>query len=103
MKELEFSWKYKNYEFRACPKRLARLFDDDVNETIDFIKWEADNDGNLHCFSLAYWIRSGEGYYLKCVGSRPFEYIDNDDVLVVWQGMRAAQNALDLYFQMTDE
>ena len=38
--ELNFNWKYKDYELRACPKTLARLNKEDQNETIDLIKWQ---------------------------------------------------------------
>ena len=52
--ELEFSYKYKDYELRACPKRLVRFNEDEPNETIDLIKWETADDGKRYCYSLAY-------------------------------------------------
>ena len=43
--ELDFNWKYKDYELRACPTSLARLNPDDKNTTIDFVKWFKPADG----------------------------------------------------------
>lgn len=83
--ELNFNWKYKDYELRACPKILARLNKEDQNETIDLIKWGAHNDGEKYCFSLAYWKRGSEGFDLSLVGSRVFEYIDEEDLEIVWE------------------
>ena len=33
--ELDFNWKYKDYELRACPASLIRLSPDDKNTTIN--------------------------------------------------------------------
>ena len=79
---LEFSFKYKDYELRACPKRLARFSPEEPNETIDFVKWNKSED-KPYCFSLAFFERYSEGYRLKFVGDRPFEYIDKKDLIVV--------------------
>ena len=95
---LEFSWKYKDYELKACPKRLARFSEDEPNETIDLIKY-FDYDGRRLCYSLAYFIRKSEGYDLRFVGNRPFEDIAEVDVLKVWEGLKTAQAVLDAFFR----
>lgn len=93
--ELNFNWKYKNYELRACPKHLVKFNDDDKNETIDFVKW---NDDHTSCFSLAYWIKNKERYDLTIVGNRAFEYIEDEDIDIVWTHLKAAQKILDAYW-----
>ena len=98
--QLEFCWKFKNYELRACPKRLARLSDDERNETIDFVMWNTDSTGKRYCFSLAYWRRDNEGYFLKFVGDRPFQYIASEDVPIVWTALQVAQAMLDKFFDI---
>lgn len=95
---LEFNWKYKNYELRACPKHLARFTPYEPNETIDFVSWKKDGKGKDYCFSLAYFLKGSEGYYLKFVGDRPFQYIDEDDVPYVWKALNAAQKILDAFW-----
>lgn len=94
---LEFQWKYKDYELKACPKRLVRYSEDESNETIDLIKW-FDHDGRRLCYSLAYFIRKSEGYDLRFVGNRPFEDIDTEDVPKVWEALKTAQAVLDAFY-----
>lgn len=97
--ELNFNWKYKDYELRACPKHLARFSDDEENETIDLIKWQTDKeDGRRYCFSLAYWQRDKEGFDLTLVGTRVFEEIEEDDLEMVWKQLHTAQLVLDRFW-----
>lgn len=97
--ELDFSFKYKDYEIRACPIHLARFSPEEKNETVDFVKWEIDSTGRKYCFSLAYFERNSEGYHLHFVGSRMFEYIASEDVKVLWRALEQAQEILDKFFK----
>jgi hypothetical protein len=99
MQQLEFNWKYKDYELRACPRRLARLEDDESNETIDFVKWY-DYHGKRACYSLAYWQETSEGYDLKFVGDRPFRDIEIEDLSTIWTALHLAQKVLDGWFKL---
>ena len=96
---LEFNWEYKNYALKACPKRLVR-FKNEPNETIDFIKYDTDSNGERYCYSLAYWRKDDEGYELKFVGDRPFKHIEPEDIEVVWKALRVAQKVLDGWFEL---
>ena len=98
--KLEFSWKYKDYELRACPKRLVSFNDNEPNDTIDFVKWTTSSDGTKYCFSLAYWSKYSEGYELEFVGDRPFQYIASEDLEIVWKALRVAQKVLDGWFDI---
>ena len=98
--KLEFNWSYKDYELRACSQRLVLLKDDEPNETIDLVKWQTDSSGNRSCFSVAYWKKDNEGYYVHFVGSRPFEHIEPEDLEVVWKAMNVAQKVLDGWFDL---
>lgn len=101
--DLEFSWKYKDYELHACPKRLVRFYEGEKNETIDLVKWGETWDGKRHRWSLAYFIRKEEGYDLRFVGNRPFEDIDPEDVPKVWEALKTAQAVLDAFFMGVEE
>lgn len=98
--ELNFSWKYKDYELRACPKPLVKTRIYDKNETIDFVKWRTNSDGTKYCFSLAYWRRNSEGYDLRFVGNRPFDYIEVEDLDTIWEALRMAQDVLNKWFEL---
>lgn len=96
--KLEFSFKYKDFEIKACPKRLARFTPDEENETINLVKWATRENGEKYCYSLAYFTQTSEGYELTFVGGRPFECIDIDDLKTIWLALSTAQKILDDYF-----
>lgn len=98
--KLEFNWEYKDYALHACPKRLVRFEENEPNETIDLVKYDVGSDGKRYCYSLAYWRRDSEGYYLHFVGGRPFKHIEPEDIEVVWQAMKVAQKVLDGWFDL---
>ena len=100
---LEFNIKYKDFELRACPKRLARFDPNEPNETINFVRWETDESGRRYCYSLAYFKRDSEGYDLKFVGRRPFEFIAKEDIVNIWSLLEMAQNVLDKFFEVGEE
>ena len=96
--KLEFSRKIGNIELCACPHSLARLRDDDPNTTINIKMWQKDSNGKPYTFSIAYWKRDKEGYYLHFVGARPFLYVDESRVPELWEAMQEAQKVLDAWF-----
>lgn len=99
---LEFRFKHKDYELRACPKHLARFEKSDPNETIDFVKWKTRDDGTKYCFSIAFWKRGSEGYSLNFVGNRFVDNVVEKDVPTLWQAITMAQKTLDSWFNMTE-
>lgn len=101
--KLEFSRKIGNIELRACPHSLARLRDDDPNTTINIVMWQKDSNGKPYTFSIAYWKRDKEGYYIHFVGARPFLYVDESRVPELWEAMQEAQKVLDAWFDETEE
>ena len=99
----EFSFKYKDYELRACPQRLVRFDPNEPNETINLVKWDRRDDGQPYCYSLAYFRHDDEGYYLHFVGSRPFDHIEPDDVKIIWPALSDAQKILDSFHRLREE
>jgi hypothetical protein len=94
--ELNFNWKYKNYELRACPPSLVKLNSEDKNTTIDFVKWSGPiTDENRCCVSIAYFVKTNDGYDLKFVGNRPFEHIESEDLPLCWDALKMASNLLN--------
>lgn len=102
---LEFNYKYKDYEVRACPKHLIRLSDSDENEAIDFVKWETTKNGEPYCFSIAYWRKNEkDGTYSLCfVEDRFVRYVNQEDVLAIWKILTMAQTTLDEWRETTKE
>jgi len=58
---------------------------------IHIVKWNKDL-----CYSVAYFVKDKEGYYLQFVGDRPFDKeISPADFMYL---ARRSQEALDLFF-----
>lgn len=95
--ELNFNWKYKNYEIRACPKSLVSLNDNEKNVTIDFIKWAVDENNIPYCYSLAYFQFTKNGYELKWIKS--IWDIEKESKNKCIDALYDAQIALDDFFR----
>lgn len=95
---LEFSFKYKDYEIRACPQHLVWTRPDEKNVTVDLIKWAKDSDGKRYCYSLGYFRKNHDGYHFVFVGDRPFKYIDPEDLGRIWSVLKNAQEILNKFF-----
>jgi len=44
------------------------------------VYWTEDSKGKEYCFSIAIFERHNDGYELRFVGSRPFEYGGSDKI-----------------------
>lgn len=91
--EFNISWKYKDYELRKTSS---------LSKDIDYwelVKWQK-YDGKNSCFTLAYFVREQEGWELKFVGDRPFEYIEEDDLCTIWSALKMTNKALNDYFNI---
>ncbi len=89
--EFDFNWKYKDYELRMT-KPLSSS-----EKYLELVKWQKYN-GKLACFTLAFFKEDSEGYFLKFVGSRPFQHIEEEDLEIVWKALEMADNTLNEYY-----
>ena len=100
--DLRFSVKYKDYEIRACPKRLASFGCHEKNTTIELVKWEDINTEKPYCFTLAYFRSTSGSYNLTFVNGRPFEYITQEDLPIIWNTLKQAHEMLEAFLRMED-
>ena len=91
--EFNFNWKYKDYELR-----MTTPLSNDTHY-LELVKWQEYN-GKPSCFTLAYFKEDSEGYYLKFVGNRPFEYIDEEDLEIIWKALEMANNVINDYWKL---
>lgn len=99
---LAFNRSIGNIELRACAAGLHKPCQGKRNETIDVVMWQKDSKGKPYCFSIAYFVRDDEGYYLKFAGARPFLYVDEERVPELWEALHEAQKVLDAWFDDTE-
>ena len=95
MKELNFNWRFGDYELMATPKRLVRFDDDEPNETIDFVKWDKGEDGREYCYSIGYFYYNDHEpcWDLKFVGDR-FKEIPEEEAPMIFKMLGAAYDTL---------
>ena len=87
--EFTYNWKHKNYEIRKTKSVSSD------NEYWELIKWEEYNS-NRTCFTLAYF-KGLEEPDLIFVGNRPFEYIEEEDLGIVWDALKMCQQTFTYY------
>ena len=49
-----------------------------------------------HCYTILWWKRDKEGWYIEFIGSRPLD----EDMANVWNLMRYGQSVLDAQFRL---
>lgn len=90
--ELTFNWKHKDYEIRETTNPTS-------NEKYwELVKWQK-YKGKPSCFTLASFVKGSEGWSLKFIGTRPFEYID-EDFGIVWDALKLTNETLNSYFKL---
>lgn len=95
---MNFKFRIDDMELRSCNQHLLS---EGEHTTAEIIYWSEDKEGKKFCWAVAYWVKNDKGYYLKFVGSRPFDKFD------LWsefgQLARQGQELLDKHFEEENE
>lgn len=78
----------KNIEFRHLDQRPAEI-----------VQWATDSSGKEFCFTLLFYKRNSEGYYIEFVGARPLEYADEE---LMWVLMKYGQSVMDAKWRVEE-
>jgi hypothetical protein len=81
----EFSLKIGDLEVRSNAKDSAEI-----------VQWTTVDKDDPFCWTIAYWNKSSDGYYLQFVGGRPFEA--NVDPAIFMQLAQRGQKLLETFF-----
>jgi hypothetical protein len=57
-----------------------------------------ENGFNGTCFTIGSWERDEEGYEFRSVGSRMWQYIDEEDLPIIYKAIAAADSYLNNRF-----
>ena len=83
---LQFSFKINDLEVMACNEHLMHS---EHNTTAEIVKL-TDNDS---CYTIAYWLKTNEGFDLKFVSNRPFQ--KNIKKKIFWKLAKPGQKTLE--------
>lgn len=104
-KNFSFSWEFKNFAIRTVHEKWDdnnKCFDKSTplrkNCPIELVKYF--DNAHSSCFVVAWFELDDEGYELRGIGNRLFEYIDSDEISTIWKELQAAQKMLDAYFDV---
>ena len=94
MKDLNFYWRMGDYALRAVPLHLVKLNADDLNETIELIKYFHYNGKECNYTIGYFWYDEHEPCWeLKFCGER-FKEILETDVVAVFKMLASAYDTL---------
>jgi len=74
----------KKYRFDNLEFRWTETIGPDKKQYPEIICWVKKDDGSEYCYTLALWVEDSEGWDLKFVGDRPFDY-DMVDSKLFWE------------------
>ena len=100
---LNFYWRMGDYALEACPKRLARLEENEPNETINLVKYYQ-YQGHERKYSIGYFYYNTHEpcWELKFVGGR-FKELLETDVVAVFKMLKAAYDVLEEWRRSREE
>lgn len=65
----------------------------------EIVFWNTNGDGREYCYTLLWYKRDREGYYIEFVGRRPLDRkFDN----ALWALMEYGQDVLDAEFRLSE-
>lgn len=89
---------FKNLEFRKT-KTLIKSIGDHYYE---IVQWEnSESLGNI-CFTLLQWLPCSEGWDIKFLGNRPFNYVNEFGVNEFWSFLDYCQGYLNNEFRFKE-
>ena len=65
----------------------------------EIVRWAQNGDGVEYCYTLLWYQRGQEDFYIEFVGRRPFD----DDSADLWEIMEYGQAILDAEFELEEK
>ena len=78
MKTKKVNIRIGNVELRNYKGWSVSKNEVDASDKYEFIKWNCNSDNTEYCYVLAFAENSGDGYYIRSVGARPWELESQD-------------------------
>ena len=73
----------------------------DSRRDAEIVAWQSKGNGEEYCYTLLFWRKGSEGYFIEFVGGMPLnKYIDKD---ILFKLMRYGQAVLDAAFEVEYE
>ena len=91
----KFFWEWQSHTTKKCYSitESSYLGEKPKNVPLSLNMFDVDFEGS--CFVIGTWERDDEGYEFRSVGSRMFDYVDDEDLNEIWKAIKNADKYLN--------
>lgn len=98
-----FFWEWKSPRTKKCYSITESLYVGVTPKNVPLSLNLFDNDFEGCQITIGTWERDNEGYEFRSVGSRMFDYVDDEDLSEIWKAIKNADKYLNDRFHTEDD
>ena len=98
-----FFWEWQSYNTKKCYSITESSYLGEKPKNVPLSLNMFDNNFEGSCFVIGTWERDDEGYEFRSVGSRMFDYIDDEDLNEIWKAIKNADKYLNDRFHNEED
>ena len=98
-----FFWEWQSYNTKKCYSITESSYLGEKPKNVPLSLNMFDNNFEGSCFVIGTWERDDEGYEFRSVGSRMFDYIDDEDLNEIWKAIKNADKYLNNRFHNEED
>lgn len=93
-----FFWEWQSHNTKKCYSITESNYLGEKPKHTPLSLNMFDDDFEGCCFVIGTWERDEEGYEFRSVGSRMFDYVDDEDLTEIWKAIKNADKYLNNRF-----
>ena len=99
----KFFWEWQSHTTKKCYSIIesSYLGEKPKNVPLSLNMFDVDFEGTS--FVIGTWKRDDEGYEFRSVGSRMFDYVDDEDLSEIWKAIKNADKYLNDRFHNEED
>lgn len=98
-----FFWEWQSHNTKKCYSITESNYLGEKPKHTSLSLNMFDDDFEGCCFVIGTWERNDEGYEFRSVGSRMFDYVDDEDLSEVWKAIKNADEYLNERFHNEED
>lgn len=98
-----FFWEWQSHNTKRCYSITESSYLGEKPKNVPLSLNLFDDDFEGCCFVIGTWKRDNEGYEFRSVGSRMFDYVDDEDLNEIWKAIKNADKYLNDKFHSEED
>ena len=98
-----FFWEWQSYNTKKCYSITESSYLGEKSKNVPLSLNMFDDNFEGSCFVIGTWERDDEGYEFRSVGSRMFDYVDDEDLNEIWKAIKNADKYLNNRFHNEED